>query len=433
MTTAYPATTQGGTYECGTQADYTTVSTFASGSHFRAEGPVTFPSRSQKNSNAQANIGHALDADFSDKGILTEQVSADAISFDYAMRREDTGAADPMLVTFLESAGWSCVENSHSTIAVYTSTSTWTTTADTIGADAEGQYMLVQLNSGVYYPVLLSDYTSGTKTCVAAMALPSASTAGKVTQRMYTLTPRTGAVTAAKLVSFRHRTRGQHTAAPDLAYIAKTCCLSKIGDIQIDPNGMIKLPLTFSAADIYDASSTLAAETFRDDTAQNPIQGCEVGFADAASGPTYTSTMLAIDSATISIPYTAKHQAADGDTANVLNSSQAVMATRPSGNDGRVKVTIKAVMDRTWLTAFEAQTMRYFHVVKGTTSLAVPAWAITIPRMEPIDFAVLREGADWIQMEGTFAASSANYSATHGDNSEPGDRDIFIGISGESS
>ena len=77
-----------------------------------------------------------------------ENVIEDGISFDYAMRRDVDGSNDPMLVTFLESGGWSCVENSASTVAVYTDEGNFTTTADTIGADTEGQYILVELNSG---------------------------------------------------------------------------------------------------------------------------------------------------------------------------------------------------------------------------------------------------------------------------------------------
>jgi hypothetical protein len=335
------------------------------------------------------------------------------------------------MLDWLESGGWSVKEASNAgaatTILNYVSEAQFTLQDDVFGSDYEGGVILVQLDDGTYYPAFVFDYTVASKTCDLAMKLPSPASNGNAVAIYQTATPRTGDITATDLLSFRKINRAVYNAK-EIGQTSIGCALSTLGTLTFEPAGFLRPTFTFTVTDHDIADEDLVVETLRGATGINPVQGCEFGFANA-SAAAINSTMLKIHSVNIDNPYKGMHQPAEGDTANVLNSNQGFICTKAGGDDGRVVVTMNVTFAKSHVDDYVNQTIKYFHALKTTTATTVPAWSCHVPRMEPTDYEIVDEGGDWIKMDLTFKGTSANYSATHGDNTEPGDRDIFLGTS----
>ena len=426
---AFPSADYGGaTYEYGKQANLYTEAEPAAYRFFRPSGaPGAWPSKT-KTLMPQEQRGHALDVDYSDKGTLIEQVQTGAISFDADVRTGNAAGVQPPIMDWLESGGWNVDAGSAATtIATYTDEGEFTLTADVFGADAEGVLILVELDSGVYYPALVYDYTASTKTCKLAMKLPSASSVGKAVEIMRCATPRTGAITASDLLSFRKINRATYNSN-QIGITCIGCALESIGTLTLEPAGFLKFPLTFTVADVVLSDESLSAETLRGATSLTPIQGMEIGLANA-SASAINNTQYIIHKAEITIKDGAVHEPAEGNTTSVLNSCQGYHSERPGGDDGRVELVLEATFSKSEIDDYTNQQMMYFHAVRTTSATTAPAWSIHMPRIEPVDYAILDEGSQWVKMSLTYKATSANYAATHGDNTESGDRDIFIGIS----
>jgi hypothetical protein len=428
----FPTTDYGGaTYEYGKQAALSTES--AAYRFFRSAGPPTaWPSKSQ-DLVPQLQNGHALDVDYSDKGTLIKTAKPGAISFSADIRTGNAAGVNAPLLDWLESGGWSVQEASNggaaTTIAAYTDEGEFTLTDDVFGSDYEGGVILVLLNSGAYYPAFVYDYTVATKTCKLAMKLPSASQAGKAVAVYQTATPRTGAITVTDLLSFRKINRATYNAA-QTGVTSLACALESIGNMVFDPAGFFRPSFTFTSLDPVNdiGDETLSVETLRGATGLNPVQGMELGFANA-SASAINNTQQKVKHAEINIKDGAVADPAEGDTSSVLNSNQGFYAQRPGGDEGRIEVTLTVEFARAHVDDYVNQQMKYFHALKTTTATTVPAWSVHLPRLEPVDYVLKDESGGTVTMDCMFKATSANYSATSGDNTEPGDRDIFWGVS----
>jgi hypothetical protein len=426
MTTAY--STKGKTIGIAVQADLVTPNT--STVTVRTEDNVTIPTE-EFLSEPQKNMGRANAYDVADQPIIYEAVRENAISLPVAVRRSpDT--TTPTIPTLAESGGCNVDVNDDDTITAYTDTTDWDLTTG-LGADKNGQAILVELDNGLYWPTLLADYTHSTTTCTPGMALPSASSATNATKRMYTITPNTGQVDNSKLLTFIAQTRGKYTTAPDLTWQLAGCALGTFGEIKIEPGGEVIITPTFHVADVDKKADTLTAESFTKDTTyrQRNYGNFRFEFADANTSGAIASAHMELLSATFLPNHITAAIPGEGSV-DVLNSIQGYMAKM----DEHPTVTLELLMDKVYWETFDdspGQTNKYISFIWPTTSLTTPASGIWIPNAYLSAPPVAEPHAsDYIKCTLVYTASSSEYGSTRTNNST-GMAPWYMAIHGQSS
>lgn len=410
MTTAY--STQGRVVRYGVQSDLVTKSTYTAS--VKPEEAGTFPT-DEFLAEPQSNLGHENAFDRSDEPILYKGVRENAITIPIAVRTSNAAAVVPTLATFAESGGCNVDVSDNDTIATYTSTTDFTLTTG-LGANKNGQAILVELDDGTYWPTLLADYVHSTTTCTPGMALPSASSVSNATYRMYTITPQTGQVTASKLLSLAVETRGLYTSAPDLGWNYTGCALGAWGEITIEPGGQVMLSPTFHCADVDVLADALATEAATDTTYKQRNYGnfrFELGAANASGA--ISSTHMELLKATINLGSITTAIPGEGST-DVLNSIQGYMATMPEAPT----ITLELLMDKAYWEAFDnspAQTNQYLSFLWPTTDLNVPASGLWFPNCYQSASPVAEiHGSDYIKCTLVYTATAPTYGSATANN-----------------
>jgi len=370
---------------------------------------------------ANPNMGHAHAYNQSDKPIAIEQYQEGAGTFAQNIRRASANNAAAPIAAIFESAGCNVTTSTGDQTITYSSTTAWD-----VSDAAHGQCGLLELNSGVYYPVLVADYTTGTVT--PSMAIPSVSSTGKAWQLMTTIWPRSRQVATDATLAFEHHSRATHTSGEDLHYIYTGCALSAVGDMTIEPFGTPALEFTFHVGDVDQANEAIAAESFVDGEKFAIINDdfrFEYANADSAGGITrgdgiLTSAVITWGFETAVIP---------GEGSGTFNGAQGYMH--------RVavpKVAITQTFTKDYWTQLEGDnTSKYIGLVQPTRSLSTPAFGFWMPNahIDPetpptVDWAT----NDFVTATVTYIADSAGYeSATT--NADAGAAPWYFAISGQ--
>ena len=373
---------------------------------------------------ANPNMGHAHAYNQSDKPIPIEQYQEGAGTFAQYIRRASANNAEAPIAKIFESAGCNVVTSTGSdTVTGYTSTTDW----DLTGTDAaHGQAGLLELDSGLYYPVLVADFSTNTVT--PAMALPSAASDGNAWQLMTTIWPRSRQVATDATLAFEHHSRATHTSGEDLHYIYTGCALSALGDMTIAPFEPPSLEFTFHVGDIDQASEAISAESFVDGEKFAIINDnfrFEYATASAAGAIARGDGILL--NATITWGF--ETAVIPGEGNGTFNGCQGYMhrAAIP-------KVAITQTFTKDYWTELEgSNTSKYIGLVQPTSSLTTPAFGFWMPNahIDPetpptVDWA----SNDFVTATVTYIADSAGYESATA-NSDAGEAPWYFAISGQ--
>jgi hypothetical protein len=409
MTTA--ASTKGRTVGIAVQTSLTNQPTTFD--EIRTHEAVTIPTE-ESLSEAQPNLGHENALDWSDKPITFEGVRENGMTIPVAFRRGVT-TGKPPIAKFAESGGCATYQSGNDSISAYTDTENWTYLTGA-GGDEFALAHAVELDSGIYYPILEISMDETPSVVVPVMGLPSASSISNVAQSMYLITPQTGPVDNSKLLAAKVNTRGSHTTTADLAWAMYGCALGTFGDIVIEPQGQLTMAPTFHVADVDQLSDSLAAETFIDTTYLQRNQGnFRFEFEDYSAAGQIPHACLSLLKATVTLGHTTMPIPGDGCT-DSLNSIQGYIASTPE----QPKVVLELLMDKTYWDTFKTvgNTDKHIGFVWGTDNLNVPAYAIWMPRCHQIASPVADIiSEEYMKVTVTYGASKPDWTGlTDGNN-----------------
>jgi len=424
----------GGTLERATESALNTPGAYA---FMRLDPDAKFPLLTRE-VELQPNLGHLNPFNAADQPLLFQKYKENALSLSTHIRRATAKDTAPPIVGDFESAGCAVDQLSDkTTVATYVDLNTWTLTADVVdsaaGVNTGGHILLVQLDSGIYYPVLLSSYVAASKTCQAAVDLPSVTSAGKIIQQVYNVRPRNRQVPTTKTLNWRLTTPGKHTTAPDLAWVFGGGAVGKIEPFKIAPAEPCKFQFSYHVADIEIAAHTMAAETFVENLthqyANNHAGNFEFLFADANSAGGIAHTTAALISAEIDLSLTTVPMLGDGSS-TCINGCAGYMSVCK-----QAAVTIEVLFDIARWTDFQAspaQTQKFLGFVQPTTNLDIPAWALYLPNcyllkepeVEPLK-------GDYLKAKLVYGAMSPGFSVTEINEDDPETSPWILGFSGE--
>ena len=392
-------------------------------SELRYNDTLTFPT-STRQLMANPNLGHMHAYNPSDKPIAYQQAQEAAASFQTYIRRAASTGQGPISKMF-ESAGCNVATNSGTTVSTYTSTTAWDLSATD---SAHGQAGLLELDNGLYYPVLVADYTTDDVT--PGMALPSAASASNAWEVMDTITPRSQQVPSTKTLAFQQHNRATHTSGEDLLHTLTGCALSGVGDMTLTPMMAPTLEFTFHVGKIAQSSDAISAESFADGekfVIVNDDFCFESGTASASGG--IAANRSSIIEAVITWGIETSFIPGEGGSDFAGIQGYMHRAAIP-------KVRIKTLFTKTYWTELEgSNTSQYIGLVQPTRALTTPAFGFWMPNCHidneapPIvDWAT----DDYVSATVTYVADSAGYeSATL--NSDAGAAPWYFAISGSSS
>ncbi|MCP4677730.1 MAG: hypothetical protein GY854_19875 [Deltaproteobacteria bacterium] len=214
------------------------------------------------------NVGHAHAYARGDKPIWVEKHKENGLSFPVYIRSSATAGGTPPIAEFFESSGCVIASNTaRTTVATDAGDDKeWTLTDDVYGADSSMIAGSIELDDErTYYPVLLNNYTSATKTCNAAMELPQNISTTRYYEMMTTIIPYARQVVSTKTLNFLHSTRGGYGSATDeaLRHRLSGCALSTSAELSLVHGEAPTLSLTFHVGKVAKNNNTMTTETFK--------------------------------------------------------------------------------------------------------------------------------------------------------------------------
>jgi hypothetical protein len=362
----------------------------------RLAGPPTVPTATRE-LEAQANLGHEGATQFlDDKPLAYETGRESSLTLPIKIRRGATTGIPPLMY-FLQSGGWTITDSAVDTVtAGAPAVDDFDATASILGAaDTYGAAVLVESVANTYWePALLAKYDDAPdKSCVPAMDLPAIAAVGGDIIRMRTATVNPSEVGAAETLTFVLDTRGDYTAAPDLAYTYSGCALADLGPIEINKEGSVTLNPVFHVADISVGAGALDAASFLSgdgtSSATSHVQRQEssnfkVQYGTFAAAGGITNGTLQMESATITPNITTIPVIGIGGT-NV-NGWQSYMqkVAMPT-------IDLTVIADHDFIDSatkgyesVDANEFTYLAFVWGTTDLDVPSYGFFFPACRQI-------------------------------------------------
>ena len=340
-----------------------------------------------------------------DDPIANETYREGALTLNMDLRAGNTAAAKPPYVKALESAGATSSVVTATTLDGYTSTTSWSLTAD--NADV-GEAALLELDSGVHWPVVPATDSSGDIT--PYFEIPSAASVSNAWSPIHSVTPRYSQVPTDQTLTIDHTVRAAHTSNQTL-WRYSGCALSEAGEIAMAPQQKVTVSPVFHVGDVAQSDSAIATETFGDSA---PIflggSNFEVAFCDASTSSIAQSGNIAnIESATISLGVTSLPVVGDGG-ANGLNGLQGYVSQYTPAT-----VALTLLWDKAYSDDIENETFqdKYFHVKQGNTT-GKPVFGFWAPNMHlsaPAE--VTSEGGYW-KVNLTYTTTIPGYNSETG-------------------
>lgn len=379
------------------------------------------------------NVGHRHAMDKSDKPIPIQAFLDGSLSFSQFIRRSASANTNPPIASFLESAGWTIVRTTVSSVSSYSSVTEFDLgdTGDAYGLP--GNFILVRIADvtsdldNMYYPVLIA--AKATDTVNPGMALPAATADNEPIEVMTTMYPVAQVVPSTKTLSFLVNTRGTHTSGEDLAYELAGCSLKSLGEMTIKPNEAPILAYTFHVATVDQLANAIADETFVDSQKYSVItHDCRVELGTSSDSGAISRSDAILMEATINVGFECIPRMAYGNGTLAGIQGYIMKAMVP-------KITITADFSKDYWDEVEgSNTSKYIGIVQPTSDLATPAFAVVMPKahIDHESTLVLDRSGDTITATVTYIGSVADYNSET-NNAEAGAAPIFFGISGASS
>lgn len=315
-----------------------------------------------------------VDSNETAKPVIFSQAVEDALSCSCHIRMAAAAAGTPFLVSAFESGGYTvATPSADSTIATYTSVTSFTTTDS--ATDAAGEFRTIQLSDGRFVPMLFSaDGAAGAITPLHA--LPAATEAGKAIKKTWTITPgQPGPVPANKFLSGFYADKANPA---DRIKALKGMFLSSVGDIVIEPGTLPKLDLTFGAADIAESTTTVLMSTANDFADAIPIKITDstlVFFANYSASGAIAGAYQKLIKATIKLNKTAKIIPGMGG-ADCVNNMQGAMT-----ENGIAEIVLEMLWDADKITDWEGtNTDKMISIIQPSSAVTIPAWNFTVPK-----------------------------------------------------
>ena len=366
--TAYSS--QGQTFEIAKESSAGVPGTY---SNVRLNEEATGPKTDKEL--AENNVVKYDPAD-TEKPITHELYKEGALQFSADLRGGSDAATEPLAASALASAGCDvAVEAADTTVATYTDTESWTLTDDY--ADV-GQVGIIELDSGVYWPVLVATDTSGAIT--PSFGLPSAASAGNAWARIHSVTPRYRQTPTDATLAFRHTYRAAQVTN-QTQHVYTHCALTDALSLEVNNAQPVTVSYSFCVSKRQTNDAAIAVESFGDSADKVFIGGAnfECAFADASNTTitNQTSNKLAIE--TVVVDLNAKAVPVIGIGGEDVNGCDGyVMAYEPG------MVTITALYDKDQFADINDELLqsKYMHLIQGnTTGKAV--FGLFVPRMHP--------------------------------------------------
>ncbi len=413
----------------GTPGSYTDI-------HYNGED-TEFPTAT-RDAYMQPGGGRTNPADYP-LAIPYETYKEDALTLGIMPRRH-TGTGNPPMVTLLESGGWSTAKLTAAGATVVTNTTDGAIEWDNDDGCETGSMALIEVTSGYYVPVLIADWTVGTKIGIPSIDMAANPGGSAVIQQMFCCTPRTGQVTSTKTVAMKYLSRVEDGSSNPQEWIY-TGGSASLGEFTITPNEPVKLPFTLHVADTDVADGTWSVETFIDQEQLNitssdfefrMVSGTEATIA--AGALTRDTTQLI--SATINPGVKTKVIKGVGEDSNVngANGYLAAFETQPTA-------TVTCIFDVAQWEQFEAleddssETHYCLEFAWPTRDLDVPAMLVAMPSCQLLESPTAdfkNEELGFVTCTMKFGGRAVGLDGEDGPTSAA-DQAIYIGISGEES
>jgi hypothetical protein len=335
------------------------------------------------------------DSNDMEKPATFNQYVEDAFSFSHLIRMATAAAGTPFLISAFESGGYTvAAANDDTTIAAYSSTTSYTLTEAT--TTASGEFRTIELSNGQFLPMLFA--VDGAITAITGLfALPSATAGGKAVKKTWTITPGQPApIPDAKFLTMVHTDRTNATS--NRAVMATGCWLASVGDLTLEPGTLPKLELKFSAADVSENSAGIetlsAANEFLDAEPVKVTDAPYVLFGASTPAGNIAATSAIINKATISFGKTCEKIDGMGGV-TCLNNVQGAM-----GMNAPCSVTLEMILDSTKLTDWDAGTnaSKAIAIIQPSTSVSVPAWSFVVPNAHITEAVIVDYGSNAVKI-----------------------------------
>lgn len=336
----------------------------------RVEGEITVATPLKQSVQLDSRFVDAHDAE---KPVTFETSVADAAKAKIIQRQATAAGGVPSAVTLFKAAGCTAVTSADdNTVASTASTAEVTLTS---GTTVPGEYRVIELSDGTFFPALIAKVTG--QVIVPFIALPSATEAGKAVPKCFTITPGQPAKIADDVFLSLFHADNSATLQDDAINMTGTF-VSSIDDIEIAPGRPIEFGFNFSAAKVaYGSGGALmtTANDFADGTAVKIVDNPIVQMVAYDDEGAIASACAKLIKATIHPGIMAEGVPGWGCT-DTLNGLQGAMKTVEP-----CTVTLEILFDTAKITDWEGTNASYaINIVNASSAETVPSFAFTAPR-----------------------------------------------------
>lgn len=361
--------TQGSRLTSATQANFYTPQTTGFTDYRTEEEPDVPPPVSEF---LTSQTVHA-DPNQKDKKVNVGGNVDGAFTVPMLLRQATTAGQDSKLVQAFESGGFTVVDGANTTLSAYVSTTDFTLTSNNFPI---GYGCAVELDDGTIVPTLVAANTAGQIT--PGMALPSAASTSNNVYKCNTVTPGdVGEVTSTKYLTM-HGTYRVLDSTNTVVVEGQGCSLTNIGDIVLNPQELVKVEFTFSAANVIPTdtgAAVIGVNSFQDSEAYKAFDCPWFQYATASSSGGIAAAYNKILSAKISFPDVVAEKIIGIGDSECLNDLQGFMHKADM-----CELTIEMPYDSTKVDDWEGTNPnKYIGIILPTTSNTVPGFGFFMP------------------------------------------------------
>jgi hypothetical protein len=304
------------------------------------------------------------------KPIVLKKADDGAVTLTTLLRQAATPGDDSIAAQLFTAGGYQVKSNDDTTIATYTDTTDFTLT----DAVTPGTFVNIELDDGSYCPTLVLD--TGSTDTTPIMALPSATSAGKNANKMFTISSgQVGQIGDTSLLTVKATVKAQD-GGNDVVLTAQDGALTGLADLNLEPGALVTLEATIGASDVTDSTGTLGTNDFSDGEKHVPFNCPLFQFASYSASGGITASYAKLLKATFTWGVTAEQIQGAGDTSCVNNIQGWMQKVEPC------KLVIEMLYDSDKLDEFttSGNDDKYIGIIQKGSSETDPAFALVIPK-----------------------------------------------------
>jgi hypothetical protein len=371
---------------------------------FRPEGQPT--QKAPVKAAAQPNCLYANEHQ-NTKPIVYDTSHNDAMKIAWLLRQAAAADGESSTESIFESGGYTCTKAADdTTVAVYTSDTSFTATADKFGV---GYGCNVELSDGRWWPIVCADYNTG-NAIVPGMALPSATEASKALNAALTVTPGAAAeITGTNLLTIHTYVKALDGTDQEII-VNQDCAMVGLDDITIEPGGMLVLSATFGASSVTESAgaSALSVNDFAD--YDGGVRHCDDVFCQFAAASAAGGIAAAYQNflkATIKIPITAEPIPGMGSTSTVNGVQGWMKKVAPA------EITLELLYDADKMDDWNGtNASRYIGLVRAGAAETDASWAFIAPNAHLTSMDATYAGNNEYRCTATYKTRPAGYNST---------------------